>query len=643
MKKYLLFINLFFILFCANAQAPINDEPCGAIILPILESADACTVASVNINNATFSNLVIPFSCGTSNDVWFKFTPATGVSKIFLHKESLANQYFIETYTAGTCNGTFNVVNNCIYLNSDGDYELPVVAAQINYMRLFKYDGVNNYPNFTVNICLFSGFPSSSSKVGINTKFPNSNLDIAGNVIVRDSITIKNAIVTGNFKLNNSLFGLNKVITSDANGFATWKSLPLGADAWSVSGINILNNNFGNVGIGTSTPTSKLTVDGQLTVDQKNFGGYGGLLLKGNVPGNNYPNIAFTIKNNAATPVDVVGAMIQGDLQNNAEGTEAIDITFLNSSFGLAGLTERMRIKANGNVGIGFLSPSYKLHVGNASNGLRIEGPATIGGTALSIGGLGNIVVDKPGVIGGRFTIKENGNIGIGNNNPNTALSFPPTLGKKITLYPGNTGDAGFAVAGNRLQIYADNSNADVAIGYDAAGTFNEKFAVKANGALAVSGSTGTSGQVLTSNGANNIATWSNVLNQDAGTNVIPITYTLVSGLVSTEITTLTRTITTSQNAKLFVSMNSYISGFGCSSLGCSPTASITIEVDGVNKSIAWFTLNNGIILPVTFSNVAIDVSAGTHTIKFKAIQQGASTNDFYVYGTSSSVFALPL
>ena len=88
-----------------------------------------------------------------------------------------------------------------------------------------------------------------------------------------------------------------------------------------------------------------------------------------------------------------------------------------------------------------------------------------------------------------------NSRVGIGNNDPNAPLAFAPSLGKKITLYPGSTGDVGFGVAGNRLQIYSDNPYADVAIGYDAAGTFNERFAFKPNGALALNGNTGNAGQ----------------------------------------------------------------------------------------------------------------------------------------------------
>jgi hypothetical protein len=180
-----------------------------------------------------------------------------------------------------------------------------------------------------------------------------------------------------------------------------------------------------NVGIGTLTPTSKLNVNGQVTIDQKNFGGYGGLLLKGDAPGNNYPNIAFTIKNNAATPVDVVGAMIQGDLQNNAAGAEAIDLTFLNSFSGLGGLSEKMRITANGNVGIGTSTPGFP-------------------------------------------------------------LNFASNVGDKISLY-GNAGDHyGFGIQGGLLQMHSGVITDDIAFGYGSSSSFNENMRIKGNGNVGI-------------------------------------------------------------------------------------------------------------------------------------------------------------
>ena len=51
---------------------------------------------------------------------------------------------------------------------------------------------------------------------------------------------------------------------------------------------------------------------------------------------------------------------------------------------------------------------------------VRIEGPTISGteGLALSIGGYGDVQVDASGLAGGRFAVRENGNVGIGNPYP---------------------------------------------------------------------------------------------------------------------------------------------------------------------------------------------------------------------------------
>lgn len=76
----------------------------------------------------------------------------------------------------------------------------------------------------------------------------------------------------------------------------------------------------------------------------------------------------------------------------------------------------------SGNVGIGTNAPNYKLHVGTSVHAMRIEGPGSNGGKALSMGGFGAIEIDAPGIFGGRFSIQDNGNIGIGTNVPTTKL-----------------------------------------------------------------------------------------------------------------------------------------------------------------------------------------------------------------------------
>lgn len=121
------------------------------------------------------------------------------------------------------------------------------------------------------------------------------------------------------------------------------------------------NSILAQVGINTVTPTSTLDVNGQITIDQKNFGGYGGLLIKGDQPGNNYPNIAFSIFNDSGN--DEIAGYIGGNINDNTTGTESMDLSFLTSTNGLVGLSEKMRIKDNGNIGIGTITPTEKLDI----------------------------------------------------------------------------------------------------------------------------------------------------------------------------------------------------------------------------------------------------------------------------------------
>jgi hypothetical protein len=122
-----------------------------------------------------------------------------------------------------------------------------------------------------------------------------------------------------------------------------------------------------------------------------------------------------------------------------------------------------------------------------------------------------------------RMRIKGNGNVGIGISTPNSPLSFPPALGRKISLYPGATGNVGMSVLGNLFQIYSDNPIADIAFGYDQAGAMVERMRIKGNGNVGI-GNTDpgyfldVNGRMRIRSGGNNNTTAGMWLNNNSNT-----------------------------------------------------------------------------------------------------------------------------
>ena len=289
-------------------------------------------------------------------------------------------------------------------------------------------------------------YQSGTGNVGIGTTTPESKLHLAGSLKIFDGTQ-----------------GASKVLTSDANGLASWQALPvIPANAWTASGNNIFNNNTANVGIGTSTPNSPISFAN--TVGNK-------ISLWGSSSTSNY------------------GLGVQSGLLQLYTDAPAANIAFGSGSS--SSFTEIARIINSGEYGMS-LKGRLQLTTGTQSSGLWMTNIANTQNVTFMGMAADNLTgFYSPGGAGWGLTMNtSNANVGIGLNggNPTKPLSFPASLGEKILLYPGGVGEVGIGVYGGELRLHCDIPGGKVSFGtQDNAGNFDQTALAQRNGVFAFS------------------------------------------------------------------------------------------------------------------------------------------------------------
>ena len=82
--------------------------------------------------------------------------------------------------------------------------------------------------------------------------------------------------------------------------------------------------------------------------------------------------------------------------------------------------------------------------------------------------------------------IKGNGNVGIGTTTPGFPLSFADTRGDKISLLGQSGSIYGFGVQMARLQIYTPTATSDITFGYGSSAAMTETMRIKGNGKVGI-------------------------------------------------------------------------------------------------------------------------------------------------------------
>ena len=265
-----------------------------------------------------------------------------------------------------------------------------------------------------------------------NGSLSSNTHEFTGSMLMSGSLTV---VTTGTeFQVNAGGVNIGNALT----------------DNHIISGSVIINTNAlfvsssGNVGIGTSSPSERLEVNGGalkiILSSPDPFNSVQNTLILANGAGNGGAGNRISFNVGSATPF--IQSLVDGANSNSGAA-----LVFATPSSGTTG-TERMRITSAGNVGIGTTSPSTLLHVngtGRISSTLRLEGNMIVGSdttqwalTGAANGGaiwqksnsaaggsddrylrLGNI--DNNGTPTYVMTIFGN-NVGIGNTNPLTKL-----------------------------------------------------------------------------------------------------------------------------------------------------------------------------------------------------------------------------
>ncbi|MGI4992183.1 tail fiber domain-containing protein [Halobacteriovorax sp. GFR7] len=277
-------------------------------------------------------------------------------------------------------------------------------------------------------------------------------LDAHASLIAGNSTLVINSTAGNETGQAASVDAMKNYVTTEIAG--------VNQSQWTNSASDIYFNS-GNVGIGTTSPTSPLTVNGVITA--------GGLNSSGAITYNSSGNyVPFSASNSTGyAHARINGLEVGGITSSTNEGyiklgdnsrRIKLDTSGIILSNGITASDEVMRISSNGNVGIGTTNPSEKLEVVGRVKGTelciggdcRTSWPTGSGGTVTSVAGgtgltggtitsTGTLAVDV-GTTNGKIA-----QVGVGDKLADSIINYNPAVDVALTGF--STGAASSVAA----------------------------------------------------------------------------------------------------------------------------------------------------------------------------------------------------